>query len=73
MTDHEREHLMTIRRFLAALLVAAGLTAAGVTAAQAAPITCPNGQTPGKVGTTFVCVNNGGNASNAAETKNPND
>lgn len=61
------------------LRIIAGLTAsllavgAAVTAATAAadPITCPAGQTSQKVDNQWVCVNGGGNTSNADETKNP--
>lgn len=60
-----------MRRLIITLLVAAGLAAsAGV--ATADPITCPPGQTSQKVDNVFVCVNNGGNTSNAADPKNPN-
>ena len=60
-----------MRRLIVALLVAAGL-AAGVGVANADPITCPPGQTSAKVDNVFVCVNNGGNTSNAADPRNPN-
>lgn len=41
--------------------------------ATAAPITCPPGQEATKTDDWWACVNGGGNESNAAETKNPND
>lgn len=52
-----------------ATLIAAG---AGVGVANAAPITCPAGQTATKVADGWDCVNNGGNPSNAEDPKNPN-
>jgi len=39
----------------------------------AAPITCPPPQVAEKTDNGWACVNNGGNTSGAAETKNPND
>jgi hypothetical protein len=60
-----------VRRLVVALLVAAGV-AASVGVANADPITCPPGQTSAKVNNVFVCVNNGGNADNSADPRNPN-
>lgn len=39
---------------------------------NAAPITCPSGQSPVHTDVGWFCGNNGGNTSNADETKNPN-
>jgi hypothetical protein len=65
---------MSIRRIIAALVAAGAITALGVSTADAAPITCPGGQTAQQVTPgNFACVNNGGNADNSGRTKNPND
>ena len=46
---------------------------AAPTLVQADPITCPNGQHSEHFTAGWFCVNNGGNTSNADQTKNPND
>lgn len=51
----------------------AALIGATVGTASAAPITCPGGQTAEQVApSSWQCVNNGGNQSNAEDPKNPN-
>jgi uncharacterized membrane protein len=61
-----------MKRFIVAVATAA-LLASSAAPALADPITCPPGQHSEKVNGVWKCVNNGGNTSNAAETKNPND
>jgi hypothetical protein len=61
-----------MKRFIVAVATAALLTAS-VAPAFADPIECPPGQHSEKVNGEWTCVNNGGNTSNADETKNPND
>jgi hypothetical protein len=64
-----------MRRTIVGILAfpfAVGLTLMAAPAANAAPITCPGGQTATKVAGGWDCVNNGGNTSNAEDPKNPN-
>lgn len=66
---------MTMKRLVtgtAALALGAGLGLISVPAADAAPISCPAGQTATKTASGWDCVNNGGNTSNAEDPKNPN-
>jgi hypothetical protein len=68
VADTHTRKVAIVGGILAALLAAA----AGV--AEAAPITCPGGQTAQQVSPgNFLCVNNGGNADQSGQTKNPND
>lgn len=62
-----------IRRITAMVLSAAALTLAGAGVASADPITCPPGQSSQQVSPgVWSCVNNGGNADNSADPRNPN-
>jgi hypothetical protein len=64
------------RTVVASICTAAAVTliGAGAQEASAAPITCPAGQTAQQVSPgNFLCVNNGGNADQSGQTKNPND
>lgn len=55
---------------LVAALLGAGVATAG--SASAAPITCPGGQTAVAIApSSWECVNNGGNTSNAEDPKSP--
>lgn len=65
---------MSVRKLVAAGFIAAGISLGFVANASAAPITCPGPQDPAKPSPgEWECLNNGGNFSGAAETKNPND
>lgn len=76
MAKHRAHHadIHVRRNLLAGACAAVLLTGLGVgaSAASADPITCPNGQTSVHTDSGWACQNNGGNLSNADETKNPN-
>jgi hypothetical protein len=62
-----------MRKMIIALLIGLGIAVTAGEAA-AAPITCPAGQTAQQVTPgNFLCVNNGGNADQSGQTKNPTD
>src|SRR5678815_5074852 len=63
-----------MRRLLLSFALGAALLLPTITPALADPITCPPGQHSEKVGTAWMCVNNGDSGNpNTEETKNPND
>jgi hypothetical protein len=61
-----------MKRYIAAVLLAAGLSIPLASVAIADPITCPGGQTSVMTATGWDCQNNGGNTSNAEDPRNPN-
>lgn len=76
MAEHRAPTTHRTRVIVAGICTAALVTLIGVGAeeASAAPITCPGGQVATQVAPgQFACVNNGGNADNSGQTKNPND
>lgn len=64
-----------MKKFIVAIALVLSAIGGGVfgSSVSAAPITCPKPQVATHTDNGWFCVNNGGNTSGAAETKNPND